>query len=132
MRGPVAAPGYMTPGRIFVELLLILLCASACVTQTKRMGYYPYARQGDDSIQEELRREFRPTSPRRPSEEPFYKKAVREVKETVSGWFHEEEDTQLTDAQKLKASRRQFEQERQEAFRHLHEQQELEELLHGK
>ncbi len=124
----------MIPRCLFAQLLLSLLCVSACVTHTERTAYYPHARYKEDSLGTELQREFGwQTDPQRTSEEPFYRRTAREVKETVSGWFHEkEEDSTLTDAQKLKASRRQFEQERQEAFRRLQAQQELEQLLQGK
>jgi hypothetical protein len=122
----------MTSRRLLAQLLLSLLCVSACVTQTERRAYYPYARyKEDDSLGTALQREFGwQTDSRRASGEPFYLRAVREVKETVSGWFHEKDEAPpLTDEQKLRASRQQFEQERQEAFRRLQAQQELNQLL---
>jgi hypothetical protein len=119
----------MTARRILIVLLLSMLNASACVTQTERVGYYPHARRKGEGVWGELRREFgwQKTS-RAVSSEPFYSRAARGVKETVSGWFRtekEEEKGPLTDAQKLEESRRQFEQKRQEAFRRLRERQEL-------
>lgn len=121
----------MTPRRLFARLVLSLLCVSACVTQTERVAYYPHVRYKEDSLGTELRREFGWQTDSQPtSGEPFYRRAAREVKETVSGWFHEkEEDPTPTDAQKLRASRRQFERERQEAIRRLQAQQELDQLL---
>jgi len=121
---------------ILTVLLLIVLDTSACVTQTERVGYYPYARPTDEGILDELRHElgWRKTPPHM-SSEPFYQRAARGVTKTISGWFHkedtaptdaqkrEEPHNQSTEARKLEESRRQFEQERQEAFRRLREQQ---------
>jgi hypothetical protein len=121
----------MTSRRLFAQLLLSFLCVSGCVTQTERRAYYPYARYKEDSFETELRRELGwQADPQPTSGEPFYRRAAREVKETVSDWFHEKDTVQpLTDEQKLRVSRRQFELERQEAFRRLQAQQELDQLL---
>ena len=133
----VFVPEHMTCQRTLLVLLLAVLCISACVTQTERVGYYPHTRPEDEGVWDELRREFGwQKTPQHVSGEPFYQRAARGVTETVSGWFHKEEapapaDTQKLedlhrpseDAQKLEESRRQFEQERQEAFRRLREQQ---------
>jgi hypothetical protein len=117
----VFVSGHMTHRRILTGVLLAVLCLSACVTQTERVGYYPHARPEDESVWGELRREF----------------GWQKKPQTVSGGFHKEEaaapaDTQKRedlhrpseDARKLEGSRRQFEQERQEAFRRLRERQE--------
>jgi len=125
--GFVFAP--MTSHRILAVLLLSILNASACVTQSERVGYYPYTRHEDESVWEELRREFGwQKTPQTMSSKPFYSRATQGVKETVSGWFRtekNEEENPLPNAQKLEESRRQFEHGRQEAFRRLRERQEL-------
>jgi hypothetical protein len=122
------ALGLMTRRRALAVLLLATLCISACVTRTERVGYYPHTRSEDEGVWDELRREFGwQKKPQTGSGEPFYTRATRGVKATVSGWFHKEDDTRSDaqkDAQKLEESHRQFEQERQEAFRRLREQQE--------
>jgi hypothetical protein len=124
--------------RILAVLLLAGLCFSACVTQTERVGYYPHTRQEDESVWDEVRREFGwKKTPSRMTSEPFYRRATRGVTETISGWFHEkdassagaqkkveEAHSQSEDARKLAESRRQFEQKRQEALDRLREQQE--------
>jgi hypothetical protein len=134
----VFVSGHMARRRLLTVLLLIVGCTSACVTQTERVGYYPHARPEEESVWGELQREFGwQKKPQTVSGEPFYQRATRGVTETVSGWFHKEEaaapaDTQKRedlhrpseDARKLEGSRRQFEQERQEAFRRLRERQE--------
>ena len=132
----VFAPGPMTRRRALVVLLLAGFCISACVTQTERVGYYPHTRPEDESGWDELRREFGwQKTPQPAASEPFYQRAARGVTETVSGWFHREEATAHTqkredlhrpseDARKLEESHRQFEQERQEAFRRFRERQE--------
>jgi len=121
------ALGFMTRRWVLAVLLLATLCISGCVTRTERVGYYPHTRPEDESVWDELRREFGwQKKPQTGPGEPFYTRAAREVKATVSGWFHKEDDTRSDaqkDAQKLEESHRQFEQERQEAFRRLREQQ---------
>src|SRR5712691_173165 len=132
----VFVPEHMTCQRTLLVLLLAVLCISACVTQTERVGYYPHTRPEDEGVWDELRREFGwQKKPQTVSGEPFYQRAARGVTETVSGWFHKEDTAragaqkleelhrQPEDAQKLEESRRQFEQERQEAFRRLRERQ---------
>jgi len=121
-------------------LLLAVLGFSACVTQTERVGYYPHTRQEDESVWDEVRREFGwKKPPSRMTGEPSSQRAPRGVIATISGWFHGEDASRADaqkkleeahsqsseDARKLAESRRQFEQERQEAFRRLREQQGL-------
>ncbi len=119
------ALGLMTRRRALAVLLLATLYLSACVTRTERVGYYPHTRPEDESVWDELRREFGwQKTPQPASGEPFYQRAARGVTETVSGWFHKEEAAAPADTQKLEESRRQFEQRRQEAFRRLRERQE--------
>jgi hypothetical protein len=121
----------MVSPRLLAVLLLCMLNTVACVTQTERVGYYPYDRREDESVWDELRREFGwQKTPQPVSSEPFYKQTTRGLTETVAGWFRKK-DNSFTDArenaQALEESRRQFEQERQEAFRRLRLRQELEE-----
>jgi hypothetical protein len=104
------------------------------------MAYNPYAQPKDESVWDELRREFgwQKTPQNNMAGEPFYRRVSRGVTKTVSGWFHKGEDvtpasaqqlegprSQSEDARKLEESRRQFEQKREEAFRRLREQQGL-------
>ena len=122
---------------VWVVLLPLVLCLSACVTHRERVGYYPHARPEDESVMDELRREFGwQKTPRHMASEPFYQRAARGVAETVSGWFQadtapteaqklEEPPGQSEDARRLEESRRQFEQKHQEALRRLREQQGL-------
>ncbi len=132
----VFVPGHMTHRRILTGVLLAVLCLSACVTQTERVGYYPHARPEEESVWGELRREFGwQKKPQTVSDEPFYQRATRGVMKTISGWFHkedtapadaqrrEEPHNQSEDTRRLEESRRQFELKRQEALRHLREQQ---------
>lgn len=129
----VSVPGLMTRQRILVLLLLIVLCLSACVTQTERVAYNPYAQPEDESVWDELRHEFgwQKTPRNNTSGEPFYQRAAHGVSKTIAGWVHKkdlapvDDQKQSEDAGKLEESRRQFEQKRQEAFRRLHEQQGL-------
>jgi hypothetical protein len=122
---------------ILVVLLLIVLCLSACVTQTERVAYYPHARYEKESVWDELRREFGwQKTPARMPTEPFYRRAVQGVAGTISGWFHKEEGSsangqqlakppsQSQDVRKLQEAHRQFEIRREEALRRLYEQQE--------
>jgi len=133
----VFVSGHVARRRLLTVLLVIVLGTSACVTQTERVGYYPHTRPEEESVWDELRREFGwQKKPQTVAGEPFYQRAARGVTETVSGWFHKEDTAragaqkleelhrQPEDAQKLEESRRQFEQERQEAFRRLRERQE--------
>lgn len=108
--------------RIWTVLVLSLLLSAGCVTRTERVPYHPYDSHADESVWEEVRRELGwQTSP---NSEPFYKRAARGIKGTVSGWFRQEESPAST--QEFEESRRRFEQERQEAFRRLRERQEKE------
>ncbi|MBI3798395.1 MAG: hypothetical protein HY268_15710 [Deltaproteobacteria bacterium] len=130
-------PKFIPCQRVLAVLLLAGLCFSACVTQTERVGYYPHTRQEDESVWDEVRREFGwKKTPSPVATEPFYRRATRGVIETISGWFHKEDASptgaakkleeahgQSEDARKLEESRRQFEQKRQEALSRLREQQ---------
>jgi hypothetical protein len=106
--------------------LFCLSCAllAGCVTQTERI--YPYERiPEDESVWEELRREFRgrdSTSTSESPSEPFYKRVAQSVQATVSGWFHED-STHLSE-EELAANRRRFERKRAQALEQLREQQE--------
>jgi len=140
----VSVHEFMTRRRIFVVLLLIAPCLSACVTRTERVAYNPYLQPEEESVWDELRHEFgwQKTPQNNASGEPFYRRAARSVTKPFSGWFHEkdvapvgeqqpeerhyqsEDARQLSeDVRKLQESRRQFQQKREEAFRRLREQQ---------
>jgi hypothetical protein len=109
--------------RILTILLLSVLMSSGCVTQTERVPYHRYVLPPkDEGIIEELQREFgwQPS----PHRDPFYTRAARSVKETVSGWFTEQEDPQARRKKEQEQAQRQFEQQQQEAFRRLRESQE--------
>ena len=69
--------------------LLLVVMAVGCVTQTDRMPYHRYYDPPEDeSVMDELRREFGwQKPPPWGHEEPLYKQAARGVKETVTGWF---------------------------------------------
>jgi hypothetical protein len=120
----------MVSRQLWAVLLLYMLHTAACVTQTERIGYYPYDRHEDESVWDELRREFGwQKTPRAMAQAPFYQRTTRGLTETVSGWFRGEDDPftgAQEDAHRLEESRQQFEQERQEAFRRLRLRQELE------
>src|SRR5689334_20604907 len=66
-----------------------------CVTQTERIPYHRYFDPPEnESVMDEIRREFGwQKPPPWVHEEPFYTRAARGVKETVSGWFHKSEPT---------------------------------------
>jgi hypothetical protein len=109
--------------RLLTVLLLSVCFGSGCVTQTETLPYRRYVPPPqEESILEELRREFgwQPS----PHRDPFYTRAARNVKETVSGWFTEQEDPQARRKKEQERVRRQFEQQQQEAFRRLRESQE--------
>jgi len=117
----------MTIKQILAVFLLNALLGSSCVTRTERVPYRPYAQHEDEGVLEELQRElgWHTSKPG----EPFYKRAAQGVKETVSGWFHQEETPASPKTEEeLEQSRHQFEEERQEAFRRLRERQEQERL----
>ena len=59
-----------TKGWLWV--LIGVLFSTSCVTQTERLPYHTY------------------TIPP-PEPEPFYQRATRSVKETVTGWFRDDE-----------------------------------------
>jgi hypothetical protein len=107
--------------QILAVLVLIVFFGLGCVTRTEKLPYHRYAPlPEDESILEELRREFGRQSS--PDSDPFYKRAARGVKETVSGWFHTEKNIPMTKEEREQAHR-EYEQERQEALRRLRERQ---------
>jgi hypothetical protein len=111
-------------GFIPIILCIYLVSFVGCVTRTERISPYEQAPK-DESVWEELRREFGGDDPRatsnEPTPEPFYTRAARSVKETVSGWFHEDA-TELS-AQDIAADRRRFERKRAQALEQLRDQQ---------
>jgi hypothetical protein len=124
-------------GRNILQLVVILLIGNTllagCVTQTERI--YPRERiPENESVWDEVRREFgwlkNEAAPitAQPAE-PFYKRAARGVKETVSGWFRD--DSVKLSADEIAANRRRFERRRAEALQQLREQQELDQSEAG-
>ena len=103
---------------------------AGCVTQTERI--YPHQRiPRDETVWEELQREFgwqkqAPTYEDSQPTDPFYKRAMRGITTTVSGWFRENE-IRLSE-QEIVEDRRRFNRKREEALRRLQEQQELEQM----
>lgn len=112
--------------RLFILLLMGNTLLVGCVTQTERI--YPHERiPEDESVWDEVRREFgwrkneaAPVTPE--PAEPFYKRAARSVKETISGWLRDDPPQLSTD--EIAVDRRRFERKRQEALQRLREQQE--------
>lgn len=106
-----------------VALCLSLSVFSGCVTQTERIS--PYQRTPkDESVWEELRREFGrrdSQTMRESSSEPFYKRTMRGVKESISGLFRE--DSVGLSEQEIAADRRRFERKRAQALEQLRDQQ---------
>lgn len=111
------------------RLLLFLLLSTGCVTKTERLPYYRYSDPPrDESVLDELRREFGwQKTPSSMNQEPFYTRAVRSVKNTVSGWFQRDEEVPAG-MQGGQQSFQQFKQEQEEAIHHLQEQQEQEKI----
>lgn len=113
-----------------ISFVLALFCLdlvllSGCVTRTERIS--PYERGlKDESVWDELRRELGGGNSHATTAEsaskPFYTRAARGVKETVSRWFHE--DSAGLSAQEIAADRRRFEQKRAQALEQLRDQQE--------
>jgi hypothetical protein len=80
-------------------------------------------------VWEELRREFgwKKHNTIHRSTEPFYKRVAQGVAETVSVWFHDNDD-RLSE-QEIAADRQRFNRKREEALQRLREQQELDRSL---
>lgn len=76
-------------------ILLFVVLTVGCVTQTERIPYHRYYDPPEnESVLDELRREFGwQKPPPWVKEEPFYTRAARGVKETVTGWFQNDEPT---------------------------------------
>jgi hypothetical protein len=76
-------------------VLCLVVFAGGCVTQTERIPYHRYYDPPEnESVLDELRREFGwQKPPPWVKEEPFYTRAARGVKETVTGWFQRDEPT---------------------------------------
>lgn len=95
-----------------------------CVTETERMPYRQYYSpyQKEESVLDELKREFGWRKNTRGVVEAPYTRAARSVKETVSEWFSDEEMGDRTPEGQLLL--RQLKQEQMEAIRRSREQQE--------
>ena len=115
--------------RLFLLTLVVALTGTCgCVTQTKVVS--PYERDKDESVWEEIQREFgwqNNSAPAPPGQatEPFYSRAAHGIKETVAGWFADD-DGKMSEAE-LSANRRRFKLRRIEGGERLREQQEDEE-----
>lgn len=117
----------MLKSKLAFSLLLSLFLirfGTGCVSQTERVGNRPYAPYPkDESVWEEVQREF--GWEQSSSGEPFYKSTAQGIKETVSGWFEEEEDMSGT-GYNWDAARRQYEIRRQHAIQRVRQQNMLE------
>lgn len=112
-------------GFVLMVLSLHLISFAGCVTRTERI--YPHERiPQDESVWDEVRREFGGSDSQEVinkfSAEPFYKRAARGAKETVSRWF-QEDSTRLSE-QEIAADRHRFERKRTQALEQLRDQQE--------
>jgi hypothetical protein len=87
--------GYMKTGWWWKIASLLIVLTVGCVTQTERISYHRYYDPPEnESVLDELRREFGwQKPPPWVKEEPFYTRAARGVKETVTGWFRNDEPT---------------------------------------
>ncbi len=110
---------YQWPWRVLQ--LGVLVFSLGCVTETQRVphrSYYdPYH---DESVLDELKREFGWRKNKYGEIEAPYTRAARSVKETASEWFSDEERGRGTPEQSL----RQLKQDQEEAIRRLQELQE--------
>ena len=115
--------------RLFLmSLVAAFTWTSGCVTQTERVS--PYERDKDESVWEEIQREFGWQSNSAPAPlgqetKPFYSRAAHKIKETVAGWFAD--DDGKVSEEELAANRRRFKLGRIEGGERLQEQQEDEE-----
>jgi hypothetical protein len=100
-----------------------LVSLLGCVTETERIPYHRYYNPPpEESVLDELKREFGWRKNARGETEAPYTRAARSVKETVSGWFADEETTTGTSA--WQKSFQQLKQEQREAIRRSQERQE--------
>ena len=111
-----------------LTLIAALTGTFGCVTQTEVVS--PYERYKDESVWEEIQREFgwqNNSAPAPPGQatEPFYSRAAHGIKETVAGWFADD-DGKMSEAE-LSANRQHFKLRRIEGVERLREQQEDEE-----
>ncbi len=110
--------------RTVIMLLLSGFCLSSCVTRTERLPYRRYAPPPEnESILDELRREFgwQPSSDGQGA--PFYKRAAQGITSTVSGWLRSDDAPAAMTQEEREHLRQEFEQQRQEALRRLRERQ---------
>lgn len=102
-----------------------------CVTETERMPYRQYygPYQKEESVLDELKREFGWRKNKSGVVEAPYTRAARSVKETVSEWFSDEERGDRIPEGQL--SLRQLKQEQMDAIRRSQEQQEQDQIEQG-
>ena len=113
--------------RLFLTAIVVaLVWTSGCVTQTEVVS--PYEQYKDESVWEEIQREFGWQSKSAPAPlgqetKPFYRRAAQSIKETVAGWFADDDGK----TEELMANHRRFKLGRIEGGEQLQEQQEDEE-----
>jgi len=101
----------------------VLVLLLGCVTETERMPYRRYYDPSqEESVLDELKREFGWRKNTQGVTEAPYTRAARSVKETVSEWFSDEEIAKGTP--EWQKSLRQLKQAQTEAIRRSQEQQE--------
>lgn len=101
----------------------VLVFLPGCVTETERMPYRRYYDPyHEESVLEELKREFGWRKNNQGVIEAPYTRAARGVQETVSEWFSDEELAKGTPEQSF----HQLNQEQAEAIRRLQERREQE------
>ena len=101
----------------------VLVFLLGCVTETERMPYRRYYDPSqEESVLDELKREFGWRKNTQGVTEAPYTRAARSVQETVSGWFSDEETAKGTPG--WKKSLQQLKEAQTEAIRRSQEQQE--------
>jgi hypothetical protein len=101
----------------------VLVFLLGCVTETERMPYRRYYDPSqEESVLDELKREFGWRKNTQGVTEAPYTRAARSAKETVSGWFSNEETSKGTP--EWQKSLQQLKQAQTEAIRRSQEQQE--------
>ena len=101
----------------------VLILLLGCLTETERMPYRRYYDpQQDESVLDELKREFGWRKNTQGVTEAPYTRAARSVKETVGSWFSDEETSKGNPG--WQKSLQQLKQAQTEAIRRSQEQQE--------
>lgn len=101
---------------------IVVFLLEGCVTHTERIPHHRYLDPPEEEgVLDELRREFGwKKPPPWVKQEPFYKRAAQGIKNTVSGWFEQENQTPSP----IRGEQmREFQREQQEAIRRLQEKE---------